>query len=205
MEWLYALLDKFELFISSNVWFAPLSAFILPFIEALIPSLPLSVLVAFNLNIMQQVYGEIVGTGLTVFLSVLGSFAGMFLIFGLIRLTLEPYFARKVQNHKYGKMFLEIAEGSKSVPILLLMSNPFLPSSIINYALSLTKIKTGRYIWLTIVSRFFVMMFLILLGSLFDVQNHLINIVWFTLAYSLLFVLWYIWFRIRRRKKENIK
>jgi len=102
-------------------------------------------------------------------------------------------------------MFLEIAEGSKSVPILLLMSNPFLPSSIINYALSLTKIKTGRYIWLTIVSRFFVMMFLILLGSLFDVQNHLINIVWFTLAYSLLFVLWYIWFRIRRRKKENIK
>ncbi len=203
MAWLYEILDKFELFVSGHIWFAPLSTLILPFIEALIPSLPLSVLVAFNLNIMRTTFGEVAGTGLTVVLSVLGSFAGMFLIFGLIRLTFGPFFARKVQNHKYGRMFLDIAEGPKTFPIFLIMSNPFFPSSIINYALSLTKIKTGRYVWLTLASRLVIMSFLVLLGRIFDVQNHLLNIVWFTLAYAFLFAVWYIWFRCHRKKKKK--
>jgi len=33
---------------------------------------------------------------------------GMLLIFGIIRLTLAQYFAKKVEDHKYGKMFLNL-------------------------------------------------------------------------------------------------
>ncbi len=201
MDFLYDLLERLTQFISDNPWFAPLSAVLLPFIEALVPSLPLTVLIGFNLNLMAGVFGRMEGTLLTVVLSTVGSFLGMLLIFVLIRLTLAPYFARKVQENKYGKLFLDVVEGPKLFPILILMSNPFLPSSIINYVLSLTRTKFSRYVFLTLTSRLIIILFLIFLGSIFDIQSHPLNILWLFLFYTGMFGIWYLWYHRHSRKR----
>lgn len=201
MNFLYDLLDKFQAFVLANIWFAPLSAVLLPFIEAILPSLPLTVLIAFNINIMASAFGVWQGTALTILLSTLGSFLGMLLIFILIRVTLAPFFAKKVEENKYGKMFLNIVDGPKVVPVLLVLSNPFLPSSVLNYALSLTKTKFGKYVFLTMTSRLIIILFLVFLGSIFDIQNHPLNLLWLLLAYTIIFLAWYLWYHKREKTK----
>lgn len=183
----------FQDFIVNHIWLAPLSTVLLPFIEALIPSLPLTLLVSFNLSIMGSSLGGILGTLLTIVLSTLGSFLGMLLIFIIIRLTLAPYFAKKVQENKYGRKFLHLVEGPDTVLVFLILSNPFLPSSILNYALSLTEIKVSRYILLTLSSRLVIMIFLVFLGSLFNIQNNVLNIIWVFVVYFVLFGLYLLW------------
>lgn len=199
MKFLYDILEKLETFVTAHMWFAPLSAVLLPFLEAIIPSLPLTVLIGFNLSIMASVYGSVPGTIYTVILSTLGSLAGMILIFGLIRATFAPYFARKVEENKFGKMFLNVVEGPNLFAIFIILSNPFLPSSILNYALALTKTKFSRYLFLTLTSRLVIIVFLVFLGSLFDIQAHPLNILWLFLAYFGLLGIWVLWRRFHKR------
>ncbi|MDD4184898.1 MAG: VTT domain-containing protein [Candidatus Izemoplasmatales bacterium] len=203
MKFIEDLLEKLSLFIQNNMWFAPLSAVLLPFVEALIPSLPLTLLIGFNLSIMASAFGNLQGTILTIVLSTLGSFLGMFLVFLLIRATLAPSFARKVEANKYGKMFLDVVRGPNLIPILMVMSNPFLPSSVLNYALSLTRTKTAKYLFLTITSRLIIVLFLVFLGSIFDIQSHPLNILWLFLAYLGIFAIWYVYYHHIRNKQDQ--
>jgi len=203
MNYFYDLLAKFQDFVLNNLWFAPLSAVLLPFLEALLPSLPLTILISFNLTIMASAYGALPGTLLTIVLSTLGSLLGMILIFFLIRYTLGSYFAKKVETHPYGKKFLNIVEGPNTFLVLMLLSNPFLPSSILNYALSLTKIKISKYLWLTTISRLIIIVFLVFLGSVFDIQSHPFNALWVLITYFALFGLWVLWRKIDKNKKEK--
>ncbi|MGD9909039.1 MAG: TVP38/TMEM64 family protein [Candidatus Izemoplasmatales bacterium] len=203
MNYLYDLLTKFQDFVLSNIWFAPLSAVLLPFLEALLPSLPLTILVSFNLTIMASTYGVLSGTLLTIVLSTLGSLLGMVLIFFLIRATFGSYFAKKVESHPYGKKFLNIVEGPNTFLVLVLLSNPFLPSSILNYTLSLTKIKVGKYLWLTATSRLIIILFLVFLGSVFDIQSHPFNALWVLITYFGLLGLWVLWRKIDQNNKKK--
>lgn len=202
MDFFTKLLEQLEAFVTTHLWFAPLAAVLLPFLEAIIPSLPLTVLIGFNMSIMASVYGNVAGTAYTIILSTLGSMAGMVLIFFLIRVTLAPYFARKVEENKYGRMFLNVVEGPNLFAILVILSNPFLPSSILNYALALTKTKFTRYLFLTITSRLVIVTFLVFLGSLFDIQTHPLNILWLFLAYFALLGIWLLWRHFHKIPQE---
>jgi len=190
MDFFFDWLNVIRQIIQDNIWLAPLFGVILPFIEAIIPSFPLTVIVAFNLSVFSVAYGSLNGTILTIILSTLGSFLGMFLIFIIIRLTVANYFAKKVKENKFGRIFLNVVEGKNVVVVLMLMSNPFLPSSILNYALSLTKVKVSKYIMLTISSRLIIIMFLVFLGSMFDIQTHPLNVLWMMLVYFALLGGW---------------
>jgi uncharacterized membrane protein YdjX (TVP38/TMEM64 family) len=117
--------------------------------------------------------------------------------------TLAPRFVKKVQENKYGVMFLNVVEGPNLFLILVVLSNPFLPSSILNYALSLTKTKVSRYLFLTLTSRLIIVLFLVFLGSVFDIQNHPINILWLLLVYGFLFLIWYVWYHYGKKKQPK--
>lgn len=201
MNFLYDLLTQIETFITNHLWFAPLAAILLPFLEAIIPSLPLTILISFNISIMATAFGSFSGTIYTILLSTLGSFIGMFLIFLIIRSTFGPYFAKKVEDHKLGRKFLNSVSGSNVFFVLILLSNPFLPSSILNYALSLTKIKTSKYIFLTLTSRLIIIMFLVFLGSLFDIQSHPLNALWVMVVYFGLLGIWLLMTKVLKKKE----
>jgi len=204
MAFLTELLEKIAILIQNNFWLAPLFGVLLPFTEAIFPTIPLTVIVAFNYSIFAGAFGALEGAVMAISLSLIGSVLGMFLIFLIIRFTFADYFIRKVKENKYGQKFLGIVEGKNVIAVLLLMSNPFLPSSILNYALSLTKIKISKYLFLTIVSRLIIVIFLTFLGSTFDIQDNPWNILWISLVYFALFVIWFIYKAINKNNPKSI-
>jgi len=198
MEQFVSIIDSYQSFITTHAWLVVLATFLLPFIEAALPTLPLGTIVAINLSLMSAAFGVLWGTVLTVILSVLGSFIGMFLIFLLIRHRLAEKFAHKVETNEIGKKFLNIAHGSNIGLMLVFLANPFMPSSILNYALSFTKIKTKTYIWMNLISRIFILSFMVFLGSLFDIQNNPENLIWLSLAYVIIFLVIFAYKRISK-------
>ena len=204
MNFFYEWLAAIRQLIQENLWLAPLFGVFLPFLEAILPTIPLTVIVAFNLGVFSTAFGVVNGTLLAIGLSVLGSFLGMFMIFLIIRATVADYFVKKVKENKYGKVFLNVVEGKNIWLVLMLLSNPFLPSSVLNYALSLTKIKVSKYILLTVTSRLIIVLFLVFLGSVFDIQSHPLNILWMMLAYFVLLGAWIIYFKSRKNKENSV-
>ncbi len=204
MNWFYDLLDTINNLVENNIWLAPFIGVLLPLIEAIIPSLPLTVIVAFSLSLLSSLFGVVEGTILTIILSTIGSFLGMFIIFIIIRVTLGKYFAKKINESKYGKVFLNAVNGRSMWLVLALLSNPFLPSSILNYALSFTKIKIHKYLFLSIVSRLIVITFLVFLGAIFDIQNRPLNVLWMMLVYFVILTLWIFYLRSRKKHDKSI-
>jgi len=199
MDQFLSIIDAYQTFITNHAWLVVLATFLLPFIEAAVPTLPLGTIVAINLSLMAAAFGAFWGTVLTVILSVLGSFIGMFMIFLIIRHRLADKFAGKVESNEIGKKFLNIAHGSNIGMMLVFLANPFMPSSILNYALSFTKIKTGTYIWMNILSRVIIMSFMVFLGSVFDIQNNPENVIWLSIAYLIVFLLIFIYKQISKK------
>jgi uncharacterized membrane protein YdjX (TVP38/TMEM64 family) len=195
-------LVAFEQFVQTHLWFAPLSAVLLPLAEALMPWLPLTALVSFNLSAMAMAYGSLWGTMWTILLTVLGSFMGMFLIFLFIRATFSKRFIDKVHAHPFGKKFLGMVQENRIWMVWMLLCNPFLPSSVMNYAISLTPISVPKYVGLTLGSRVVTISFLIFLGSLFNLQEHPLNVVWLMLVYGVLFLL-VAWIQNRRNRRSS--
>lgn len=204
MDFLNELLETIRVLIQENIWLAPLFGVLLPFAEAIIPSFPLTVIVAFNLSIFSAAFGVLEGTLLAILLSVLGSFLGMFLIFIIIRVTVAERFVLKVRSNNFGRIFLNAVEGKNIWVVLALLSNPFLPSSILNYALSLTKVKVSKYIFLTVTSRLIIILFLIFLGSIFDIQSHPLNVLWMMLVYFILLGVWVLYLRASRKRQNSV-
>lgn len=200
MELFNSLIDNYQTFISENAWLAIIATFLLPLIEAIIPTLPLAAIIGINLGVMSQAFGSSTGIFLTIFFSVAGSFSGMFMIFLVIRKTLAEKFSEKVENNEIGRKFLNIAHGNNIGMMMVFLANPFMPSSILNYALSFTKIRTKSYIWMNLISRLIIMTFFVFLGSLFDIHNHPINVIWLSLAYALVFLILFV-----IKKKKNSK
>ncbi len=200
MAFLNEFIEAYQLFLSENAWVAPLAAFLLPIVEAILPSLPLTAIVSANLLVLTAAYGAVWGTVLTIVLSILGSFSGMFAIFLFLRRAIGPKVAAKIEQSEFGRKFRGIAADGNTGMILALMANPFLPSSLMNYVLSFTKIRVSRYVFLTGVSRVAIILLLVFLGSLFNLQEHPLNVLWMLLAYAVLFVFGWIFKRIRAKR-----
>jgi uncharacterized membrane protein YdjX (TVP38/TMEM64 family) len=203
MNWIYELLDSISIFINEYLWVAPLFSMLLPFIEAILPSLPLTAIVAFNVSVLSTAYGAITGTILAIILSTIGSFIGMFLIFLIIRKTLSQKFVQKVEQNQYGKWFINIVENGSTGLMLMVLSNPLLPSAILNYALSLTNIKVSKYVFLTLTSRVIIVLFLVFLSSIFDIQSHPLNILWVMVAYAGIILVYGYILKLRNKKKKE--
>ncbi|MFW5794118.1 MAG: TVP38/TMEM64 family protein [Bacillota bacterium] len=198
-EWL----EYLRILIQENIWIAPLVGLLLPFIEAVFPTLPLAIIISFNLSVLGSAFGSLEGTILTIILSTIGSFAGMFIIFILIRLTFANYFIKKVKKYKYGESFLNAVEGKSKWFVLALLSNPFLPSSILNYGLALTKVSLKKYFVLTIISRLIIILFMVFLGSVFNLQENPLNVVYMMVVYFVILGIWLLYLNSLRNKKGS--
>jgi len=203
MGWIYELLENIRIFIENHIWIAPLFSILLPFVEAIVPSLPLTAIIALNISVLSTAYGATLGTFLAVVLSAIGSSLGMILIFFVIRKTLSKKFAKKVEESNHGKWFINIVETGNTGLMLTILSNPLLPSSILNYAISLTNIKVRKYIFLTVISRIIIVLFLVFLGSIFDIQSKPLNILWVMLTYSIIILIYGLIIKMKAKKNKK--
>lgn len=175
-----------------------LGALLMPFLEAVLPFLPLVAIAGINirnfgvLGFLYTYIGSVVGT-ILVFLFVRKVFGG--------RLQNSEF----IKKHEGLEKFLTWVDTKGFTSIMLILAVPFTPSSFVNYACALSKMSLRKFTVIVVVAKFVCIAFLSYIGnSIFDVINHPIN----ALVALLMAVALYIISKILERsinKKEKRK
>lgn len=118
--------------------FGPLPGFLLPFIEAFLPFLPLVVFVMTN----AAAYGLLEGF----LLSWAGASAGSILVFLIVRKLGDKRLFVWIRRNKQVKRVTHWLERHGFGPLFLLMCFPFSPSAIINTVAALSKISIYQFV-----------------------------------------------------------
>ncbi|UJL47592.1 TVP38/TMEM64 family protein [Virgibacillus sp. NKC19-16] len=116
----------------------PLPGILLPFIEALLPFLPLIVFVIAN----AAAYGLLEGF----LLSWIGASSGAVVVFLIIRKLSNTRIVKSIRKNKQVKIVTTWLERHGFGPLFLLMCFPFSPSSVINVVAGLSKISLQQFI-----------------------------------------------------------
>lgn len=120
--------------------------FLLPFIEAFIPILPIIVFVIVNVN----AYGFIIGT----LLAWMGTVAGSYIVFLFFRRLTHTRYMKKIQQRTSVQRLIHFIDRKGVLPIFILMCFPFTPSALVNIVASLSHIKAHVYLTVLIASKF---------------------------------------------------
>lgn len=120
--------------------------FLLPFIEAFIPILPIIVFVIVNVN----AYGFIIGT----LLASIGTVAGSYIVFLFFRRLTHTRYMKKIQQRTSVQRLIHFIDRKGVLPIFILMCFPFTPSALVNIVASLSHIKAHAYLTVLIASKF---------------------------------------------------
>lgn len=193
--------DFWRRFAGEYTAFVWLIAFLLPFIEALLPFLPLIVIVSFNIQILTPLFGSTLSPIIAIILSSLGSFLGTFTVFLFIRGTFGLRLRKKIENNPKVLAIVKWLENRSNTFITLVMSNPYTPGSLFNYAMAITNIDVKRYFRIALISKTVNIIFLTLLGIVFQVQENVLSILWVSLVYAGVYLLFYGYNKIKNKKK----
>lgn len=132
--------------------FGPLIGFLLPFLEAFLPFLPLFVFVFANAT----AYGLWIGFLLSWGGSVLGAYA----VFLVIRKYGRARFMNFMTKHEKVQKLIHWVERNGFGPLFLLLCLPFTPSALVNLVAGLSNIRKHYYL-LTVMAGKLVMVFTI--------------------------------------------
>ncbi|MFC0523545.1 TVP38/TMEM64 family protein [Pontibacillus salicampi] len=130
-DFIMQLLDQYE-------QLGPLPGIVLPFLEAILPFLPLFVFVIGN----SIAYGLLKGF----FYSWIGASLGAIVVFRVIRRLGQQRFFHFVRRHKQVQKVMSWLERHGFGPLFLLMCFPFSPSAIINVVGALSKISFQQFV-----------------------------------------------------------
>ncbi|WP_127530898.1 TVP38/TMEM64 family protein [Paenibacillus kobensis] len=154
-------LDHIERTLRSYKQFGPLPGLLMPIAEALIPALPLIVIVAANANIYGLWYGFL--------LSWLGATIGASIVFWIARKLggrLGQWFRKRIPQ---AQKFFDWIENKGFTPLFLLACFPFTPSALINVVAGLSSLRFRTFLIATLLGKS-VMIFSISIVSA-DISN----------------------------------
>lgn len=132
--------------------FGPLIGFLLPFIEAFLPFLPLFVFVFANATAYGLWLGFLLSWG--------GSVLGAYAVFLLVRKYGRARFMNFMTRHDKVQKLIHWVERNGFGPLFLLLCLPFTPSALVNLVAGLSNIRRHYYL-LTVMAGKFVMVFTI--------------------------------------------
>lgn len=198
------ILEFFKEFTNENVILIIAMAIILPFIEALVPMLPLIAIISFSIASLGSIYGSVMGSVLGILLSILGSSIGMFSIFILIRDLIGNWFREKTKNKEKIVKAIEWMENRSNSFMILFLSNPYIPTSIFNYAMALTGYSVKKYLVIVLISRTICITLLGVLGIVFNVGDDLTAIVWVFVTYIVVYIIVWLIKKLFIIKKDKI-
>jgi uncharacterized membrane protein YdjX (TVP38/TMEM64 family) len=135
-------IDKVRVFYLNFGIFAAIG---LPFVETIVPLLPLFLMLAFNILSYGLFWGYIY--------TYIGTAFGTVAVFLIMRyISTAKYKNSKKQNDKT-KYYLDWIEHTHSLLHIIVLMIPFSPAWIINYSMGLSKMKLSTFILITFVSR----------------------------------------------------
>ncbi|AIY06093.1 hypothetical protein Plano_2128 [Planococcus sp. PAMC 21323] len=132
--------------------FGPLIGFLLPFIEAFLPFLPLFVFVFANATAYGLWLGFLLSWG--------GSVIGAYAVFLLVRKYGRARFMNFMTRHDKVQKLIHWVERNGFGPLFLLLCLPFTPSALVNLVAGLSNIRKHYYL-LTVMAGKLVMVFTI--------------------------------------------
>lgn len=132
--------------------FGPLIGFLLPFLEAFLPFLPLFVFVFANATAYGLWLGFLISWG--------GTVAGAYVVFLLVRKYGRARFMNFMTKHDKVQKLIRWVERNGFAPLFLLLCFPFTPSALVNLVAGLSNISRHYYL-LTVMAGKFVMVFMI--------------------------------------------
>lgn len=198
------ILEFFKEFTNENVILIIAMAIILPFIEALVPMLPLIAIISFSIASLGSIYGSVMGSVLGILISILGSSIGMFSVFILIRDLIGNWFREKTKNKEKIVKAIEWMENRSNSFMILFLSNPYIPTSIFNYAMALTGYSVKKYLVIVLISRTICITLLGVLGIVFNVGDDLTAIVWVFVTYIVVYIIIWLIKKLFIIKKDKI-
>ena len=156
--------------------------FLLVFIEAFLPFLPLVVIVILNINS----YGIVIGF----LVSYIASVAGSYLVFLIVRNLFRRPAQKYIEKHDKLNKMLKFIDKRGFTFLFILLSLPFTPSSIVNVITALSNIRRHVYLYILLASKFIMILSMTLVGyditSFFDSPLKLIlSLVFLVLLYLL--------------------
>lgn len=132
--------------------FGPLIGFLLPFLEAFLPFLPLFVFVFANATAYGLWLGFLISWG--------GTVIGAYAVFLVVRKYGRARFMNFMTRHDKVQKLIHWVERNGFAPLFLLLCFPFTPSALVNLVAGLSNISKHYYL-LTIMAGKFVMVFMI--------------------------------------------
>lgn len=156
--------------------------FLLIFIEAFLPILPLVAIVILNINSYGLIIGFIVSYSATV--------AGSYLVFLTVRNLFGKPAQKYIEKHEKLNKMLKFIDDKGFTFLFILLSLPFTPSSVVNVIAALSNIKRNVYLYILLASKFIMILSMSLVGyditSFFDSPLKLIlSLVFLVLLYLL--------------------
>lgn len=122
----------------------------LPFLETLFPFLPLFLMAAFNI----LSYGTFLGLVFTF----IGTWIGTIVIFVFMRYLKSTKVEDVLYRTRTIKKALFWIEDTHPLLLILVLSIPFSPTFMINYSMGLTNMKFSKFLWITTISRTFLLL-----------------------------------------------
>ncbi len=139
--------------INAYWYLGPLIGIGLPFIESLLPILPLVAIVTLNIYI----FGPVLGFTF----SYIGNVVGSFIVYTAFRYFFKNTDAKKLKKVKFVKE-------ERMIPLMLIYCFPFTPSSIINATCGFLKFDREKFIVALVVGKVLMLILLTFVGSSFS-------------------------------------
>lgn len=162
--------------------FGIIIAFLLPFIEAFLPILPIALFAVVNVN----TYGLFLGFIITW----LGAFCGAYIVFLLVRKYGQHRFLRHLNNHPHTLKFIRRIDEKGVVPLFILLCFPFTPSSLINVVAGLSTITMKQYLFAVLIGKAVMLLMLSFIGN--DIYSFVREPKKSIIVAIVLFLLWWI-------------
>lgn len=175
-------------------------AFLLPFIEAFIPFLPIFLFVIANVN----AYGLLLGF----IISWSGTVAGSYIVFIIFRLISKKPIMQKVVEHPKVLKFINWIDEHGFGPLFILLCFPFTPGALVNIVSAFSHIRKQVYLLALILSKAIMIFTLSFIGA--DINSFFENPKKSIIVFVAIFILWlagkwlekYFDNRLKNRSKE---
>ncbi|WP_391208095.1 TVP38/TMEM64 family protein [Psychrobacillus sp. L4] len=173
----------------------PLIGFLLPFIEAFLPFLPLVVFIIANVN----AYGILLGF----LLSWIGSAAGAYTVFLVIRKYGRARALGFITKHERIQKLILWVERNGFGPLFLLICFPFTPSALINIVAGLSNIKKKTYLWTVTLGKLIMILVVSFIGS--DIKALVTQPIRTIIVALIIVILWFVGKSVEKRINNKVE
>ncbi|WP_019414449.1 TVP38/TMEM64 family protein [Paenisporosarcina sp. TG20] len=177
----------------------PIIGFLLPFLEAFLPFLPLFVFVFANAS----AYGLWIGF----LLSWAGTTVGSYLFFLVIRKYGRARFLGFMVKHERVQKLIIWIENNGFGPLFLLLCFPFSPSALVNIVAGLSNMKKNTYLWALLAGKFVMILTISFIG--YDIRALITQPIRTAIVLAVIVLLWFIGkqieLRLNARVEENYR